>query len=86
MKLTLLLEVLMKLIALVALFGLFGVALMAGEPTENCDPVVQLEQLEPLTPEEQVVQAQLQAIDNEPAVVEQAQQEANVPLEAFGGC
>ncbi len=76
----------MKLIALVALFGLLSAALMAEEPTENCDPIVQLEQLEPLTQEEQVVLAQLKAIEDDPAVVAQAQQEANVPLEAFGGC
>ena len=76
----------MKLIALVALFGLLGAALMAEETAETCDPVVQLDQLEPLTQEEQVVLAQLQAVEDDPAVADQAQQEAKVPLEAFGGC
>lgn len=76
----------MKLIALVALFGLFGAALMADEITETCEPTLEVQQLEPLTQEEQVVLAQLEVIENDPAVVDQAQQEANVPLEAFGGC
>lgn len=76
----------MKLISLVALFGLFGLALAAEESTESCDPVVQLDQLEPLTNEEEVILAQLQAIENDPVVAEQAQQEATIPLEAFGGC
>lgn len=76
----------MKLIALVALFGLLGAALMAEQTADACDPVVQLDQLEPLTQEEQVVLAQLQAVEDDPAVFAQAQQEANVPLEAFGGC
>lgn len=76
----------MKLVALVALFGLLGAALKAEDASEVCDPVVQLDQLEPLTQEEEVVLTQLQAIENDPAVEDQAKQEANVPLEAFGGC
>ncbi|MBM1310358.1 hypothetical protein JQT77_09300 [Sulfitobacter mediterraneus] len=76
----------MKLIALVALFGLFGAALMAEDTSGTCDPTLQIQQLEPLTQEEQVVLAQLQAVEDDPAVVEQAKQEAKVPLEAFGGC
>lgn len=76
----------MKLIALVALLGLFGAVLMAEEITETCDPPLQAQQLESLNQEEQAVLAQLQAIENDPAVAEQAEQEANVPLEAFGGC
>jgi hypothetical protein len=85
-KLGLLLEDHMKIIALVALFGLLGGALLAEDTNESCDPVEDLTQLEPLSDEEQIVLAQLEEIQSDPVIVKQAQQEAKIPLDAFGGC
>lgn len=45
-----------------------------------------IQQLEPLTQEEQQVLQLLRVIQNEPSIAAQAQAEANIPLEAFGGC
>ncbi len=73
----------MKLIGLVAQFGLLGAALMAEEPVETCDDIAQVK---PQNEDEQVVVTQLEAIENDPAIVAQAQQEVKVPLEVFGGC
>lgn len=56
---------------------------MAEEPVETCDDTAQME---PQNEEEQVVMVQLEAIENDPAIVAQAQQEVKIPLEAFGGC
>jgi len=76
----------MKYVALIALFGSVGVAWAEEDTKHSCDPVLTLEQLEPLTEEEKIILAELEEIENAPKIMKQAEAEAEIPLEAFGGC
>jgi hypothetical protein len=52
----------------------------------NCTNAPSIVQLEPLTEEERIVLEQLDQIENRAEIVAQAIAEAQVPLDAFGGC
>lgn len=76
----------MKLIAITLLGVLLAGALSAQQASTECPSAPTIQQLEPLSQEEREVLQQLEDIQNEPSVAAQAQAEANIPLEAFGGC
>lgn len=76
----------MKLIAITLLGVLLAGALSAQQASNECPSAPMIQQLEPLTQEEREVLQQLEDIQNGPTIAAQAQAEANIPLEAFGGC
>lgn len=76
----------MKLIAITLLGVLLASALSAQQASNDCPTSPTIQQLEPLTQEERQVLRQLEGVQNEPSIAAQAQAEANIPLEAFGGC
>ncbi len=80
----------MKILTFAATIALLTSSANAQERTPSveteCPNALSIIQLEPLTQEERQVLEQLDQIENRPEIVAQARAEAEVPLDAFGGC
>ena len=80
----------MKILTFAATIVILTSAANAQQQTPSveteCSTALSIVQLEPLTEEERIVLEQLDQIENRAEIVAQVGAEAQVSLDAFGGC